>query len=118
MQLRFRFRFRPSQNVSFGGGFVSAENEKIRFRSVSKVMRPSSKGTYGGWLLFEKVMQDMRLTLGDRSEQLSIDLIRKGVNAREVMGQIAPFPSRCLSPLLPNPPHVGMAPMMNPKVLS
>ena len=54
-------------------------------------MRPSSKGTYGGWLLFEKVMQDMRLTLGDRSEQLSIDLIRKGVNAGEVMGQIAPF---------------------------
>jgi len=29
-------------------------------------MRPSSKETYRGWLLFEKVTQDMRLTLGDR----------------------------------------------------
>ena len=38
-------------------------------------MRPSSKGTYEGWLLFEKVTQDMRLILGYRSEQLSIGLI-------------------------------------------
>ena len=28
-------------------------------------MRPSSKGTYGGWLLFDKVKLDTRLTLGD-----------------------------------------------------
>jgi len=36
-------------------------------------MRPSSTETcYMGWLLFEKVTQDMRLTLGDWSEQLSI----------------------------------------------
>ena len=55
-----------------------------------KVMRPSSKGTYGGWLLFEKVTQDMRLTFGDRSEQFSISLIIQGVNAGEVIGQIAP----------------------------
>src|SRR6218665_2821284 len=29
--MQLRFRFRPSQNVSFGGGFVSAENEKYGF---------------------------------------------------------------------------------------
>jgi len=53
-------------------------------------MQPSSKGTYRGWLLFEKVMQDMRLTLSDRSEQLSIGLTSQGVNVGEVIGQIAP----------------------------
>jgi len=53
-------------------------------------MRLGSKGMYGSWLLFEKVMQDMRLTLGDRPEQLSIDLISQGVNAGKVIGQIAP----------------------------
>jgi len=34
-------------------------------------VQPRSLGTHMGWLLFEKVMQDMRLPLGDRSEQLS-----------------------------------------------
>src|SRR6218665_1976325 len=29
--MQLRFRFRPSQNVSFGGGFVWAENEKYGF---------------------------------------------------------------------------------------
>jgi len=52
-------------------------------------MRPSSKETYRGWLLFEKVTQDMKLTFGDGSEQLSIGLISQGVNAGEVIGQIA-----------------------------
>jgi len=28
-------------------------------------MRPSSKGAHRSWLLFEKVTQDVRLTLGD-----------------------------------------------------
>jgi len=37
-----------------------------------------------------KVTQDMRLTLGDRSEQLSIGLISQGVKAGEVIGQITP----------------------------
>ena len=54
-----------------------------------KVIRPSTKGTCGGCLLFE-VTQDMRLTLGDRSEQLLIGLISQGVNTGEVTGQIAP----------------------------
>jgi len=41
-------------------------------------MRPTcySKGTHMVWLLFEKVTQDMRLALSDRSEQLSISLAR------------------------------------------
>ena len=52
-------------------------------------MRPSSEGTHRGWLLFEKAMQDMRLTLGDRSEHLLIELVRKGVNVAEVIVQIA-----------------------------
>ena len=29
--MQLRFRFRPSQNVNFGGSFVSAENEKYGF---------------------------------------------------------------------------------------
>jgi len=53
-------------------------------------MLPSSQGTHRVWLLFEKVTQDMRLTLGDRSQQLSIGLVSQDVNAGEVIGQIAP----------------------------
>jgi len=72
-------------------------------------MRPSSKGTHRGGFFFEKVTQDMRLSLGDRSEQLSIDLISQGVNAEEVIGQIAPStkPRQELSALSREPPPRG-----------
>ena len=43
-----------------------------------------------GCLLFEKVTQDVRWTLGDKSEKLSIGLVSQGVNAGEVIGQTAP----------------------------
>ena len=43
--MQLRFRFRPSQNVSFVGGFVSAENEKYGFgRSLLRVLRALREG--------------------------------------------------------------------------
>jgi len=51
-------------------------------------MRPNSTGMHRLWFLFKKVTQDPRLTLGGRSELLSIGLASQVVNTGEVIGQI------------------------------